>query len=667
MLINIDGQECKGFENQTIMDVAQANGIFIPSLCYEKQLKPIGACSLCIVEIEGEKRFVRACAMPIREGMVVFTKTPRIRTARKNILELTISAHTGDCKAPCVLACPAESDCQGYITLIKEGRLYEAIQLIKDAHPFPASVSRICPRPCEDKCRRQQIDEPVNIAELKQFVADWDLSNDAYIPSPVVITEKINIAIIGGGPAGLTAAYFLRRVGFNVDVFEEMPKMGGLLRYGIPEYRLKKSILDAELDVLQKMGITFHNNKRVGLSELQDNYNATIIAIGAGASKPLRCKGENAKGVQGAIAFLKAVACGESLELGKHVVVIGGSNTAMDVARTCIRLGAKVTVAYRRTRDEMPASTFEIEEALAEGVEFMFLTAPVEVTEENGHVTGITMQKMTLGEPDKSGRRQPIPLKGEGAEEWIKCNTIVVAVGQDVVKNGFEKLEDFNTDGNFRTKLPNVYAIGDVTGKSSYAIEAISHGKKVAHVVITDLQNNLQENKNSNCTDKITITPKWEILHNVLVKDEKTSINLSNFDYIQKTSRQTPNTIERAKQEASRCLSCGCAKYYDCKLIQLANDYEINPEVFPEKFHKKPAHTIDNRHSTICRDMNKCILCGLCVQVCDNETETKVGLLSAINRGFETTIDTAFGQALPESCTSCGKCVTSCPVGALII
>jgi len=659
MLVNIDGQECKGNENQTIMDLARANGIFIPSLCYEEKLKPIGACSLCIVEIEGERRFVRACAMPIRNGMMVHTKTPRIISARKNILEMTISTHTGDCKAPCVSACPASSDCQGYISLIAEGRLHEAVRLMKEAHPFPASIARICPRPCEEKCRRQLVEEPVNIAGLKQFASDWDLANDTYIPNVAQhpIKNK-NVAIIGGGPAGLTAAYFLRRIGFNVDVFEEMPKMGGLLRYGIPEYRLKKSVLDAELDILHKMGIVFHNNKRVGLSELQDDYDAVIIAIGAGASKPLRCKGENAKGVQGAIAFLKAVACGESHELGKHVVVIGGSNTAMDVARTSIRLGAEVTVAYRRTRGEMPADTIEIEEALAEGVKFMFLTAPLEVTEENGYVTGITLQKMALGEPDESGRRQPIPSNVKDSVEWIECNTIVVAVGQDVVKNGFEMLDGFNVDNNFRTELPQVYAIGDVTGKSSYAIDAISHGRKVANVVIADLQ----EKNIFACEYNDNQTPTWETLPDILVKDEKTS---DDFDYVEKIPRlfPTPTTMEQAKQEASRCLSCGCAKYYDCKLIQLANNYEINPEVFPVEFHKKPNSTIDNRHSTICRDMNKCVLCGLCVRVCDNEAEA--GILSAVGRGFETTISTAFGQALPKSCTSCGKCVSHCPVGAL--
>jgi len=658
MTVTINGKEYKGITGQTILSLASENNINIPTMCHGEELPPSGACGICVVEVTDVPRLLRACATPISNGMVIHTQSEKVISARKTLLELSLSTHSGDCAAPCRVACPAKTDCQGYISLIAEGKTNEAVMLMKEAHPFPASIARICPRPCEEKCRRKLVDEAVNIAGLKRYATDLSVSQ-----IPQILPETGNVvAIIGGGPAGLTAAYFLRRGGHMVDVFEQMPKMGGLLRYGIPEYRLPKAILDKELAVLQKIGIAFKNNMTLGedftIDQLQAKYDVVVIAIGAGASKPMWCKGEDAQNVWGGINFLKAIAKNESFSLqGKRVIVVGGSNTAMDTARTALRLGAEVIVSYRRTRDEMPAEKAEMEEAVAEGVQFLFLTAPKEITTLNGHATGITLQKMILGEPDASGRRSPIPQEGESAVEWVQADMIIGAIGQDVVMAGLSPLENLAVDNNFRTQLPGVYAIGDATGKSSYAIDAIAHGKKVATVVLDDMR------------------LPWETLPQIIVEDTKIA---ADFLHVPTAPRQqetfiktisnlfaethTGLTQEQAAEEAKRCLSCGCEAFEKCKLLKLSNMYKVEIDKFPESNHKKIKHPIDRR-GHIHRDINKCVHCYLCVSVCSQIADKEV--FSAIDRGFNSIIDTAFGEQMPNECKDCKKCVEHCPTGAL--
>jgi len=620
--------------------------------------------------VEGNNRLLRACATAAIDGMVIYTDSERVVSARKSLLELTLSTHSGDCKAPCQLACPAESDCQGHIALIAAGQLREAVKLMKDAHPFPASVARICPRPCESECRRKLVDEPINIASLKRFAADSDimtagLVDSMYVPEVAPDTGK-SIAIIGGGPAGLTAAYFLRRLGHNVDVFDSLPKMGGLLRYGIPEYRLPKAIVDAETEVIRKIGVNFFNgvNPDIALPQLQSQYSAVIIAIGAGVSRPIGCTGDDK--VIGGLDFLRAVASAKPPVIGKHVIVVGGSNTAMDAARTALRLGAEVTVAYRRTKDEMPAEPSEIEEAIAEGVNFMFLVAPLEVTEKDGAVSGMKLQKMTLGEPDKSGRRSPVPQPG--SEEWIPADTIIAAIGQSVSATGIEL--PLNVDDTFRTAAPGVFAIGDATGKTAYAIEAIGHGRRAASTVHGYLTSGDEHSPAANKTND----PDYP-LPKILSKDTKKSVDFTDIAIAPRQNGSLAPTIEsfneihqlltptQAAHEADRCLSCGCSDYYECKLIKLANLYGSSTESFSGDCHSKPTHSVDNSNFYFHRDMNKCVQCGLCVRVCEDISQT----ISAVGRGFETTVSAAFGQPLQntDECKLCGNCVSHCPVGAL--
>jgi formate dehydrogenase major subunit len=310
--LNIDGKECTAFPGQTILEVARANKIEIPTLCHDDRVKIYGSCGMCVVEVKGSRKLIRACSTEVAPDMIVSTNTARVRQSRKITLELLLSDHSGDCRPPCVKACPANTDCQGYAGLIANGQYREAVALIKEKIPIPASIGLICPHPCEDECRRQLVEEPVSIAALKYFVGDWDLKcGDPYVPEVKPATGK-KVAVIGSGPAGLTAAYYLVLNGHQVTVYDAMPEPGGMLRYGIPQYRLPKEILDKEIDLIAQLGVEFVNSTRVGtdisLEYLRENNDAVFIAIGAWRSSRMRVQGEDTPGVYGGIDFLREIA-----------------------------------------------------------------------------------------------------------------------------------------------------------------------------------------------------------------------------------------------------------------------------------------------------------------------------------------------------------------------
>ena len=354
--LNIDGKEVLGLPGQTILEVARENDIYIPTLCFDERTKIYGSCGLCMCEAEGNPKLLKACATEIAPNMVVRTNTKRVIESRKTNLELLLSNHVGDCRPPCVLACPAQTDCQGYVGLIANGEYGEALELVKDKIPLPASLGRVCPHPCEEECRRGLIDEPISIQMLKRFAADQDLMEDEmFLPECEPATGK-SVAVIGGGPMGLSAAYFLKQMGHDVTVFESMPKAGGMLRYGIPEYRLPKEVLDMEISAIEKLGVNIITNTKIGVDipfdTVRADHDAVLLGIGAWISTGVGCKGEDADGVIGGIDFLRKVVRNEEIELGEKVAIVGGGNTAMDACRTAVRLGAKeVYNIYRRTKD----------------------------------------------------------------------------------------------------------------------------------------------------------------------------------------------------------------------------------------------------------------------------------------------------------------------------
>lgn len=667
----INGVSIEATKGETILKIATDNGIEIPTLCYHENVALYGACGVCLVEVKGMPKLLRACSAIASDGMEIYTESERVVKARKVALELLMSDHKGDCVGPCSLNCPAGTDCQGYIKQIALGNDYEAVKIIKDKLPLPASIGRVCPHPCETACRRQHVEEPISIAFLKYFAADNVLKSDKpFIPEVSAPTGK-KVSIIGGGPAGLTAAYYLAVKGHSVTIYDKMPKMGGMLRYGIPEYRLPKKVLDAEISEIESLGVKMINNISIGsditFDEIKEQSDATLVAIGAWKSSGIYCKGDDAEGVLGGIDFLREVSLGNDINIGNRVAVVGGGNTAMDACRTAVRLGAKeVYVIYRRTQAEMPAEEIEIKEAMEEGVVFKFLTNPAEVISENGKVKAVKLQIMELGEPDTSGRRSPVPV--EGKFEILELDTIIAAIGQKVNVKGFEQLE-LNQRGiisaderTFRTSVEGVFAVGDATNRgASIAIAAIGEANKAAVVIDGYLFGLDIPYRKPFVSEKKVTAEMFEGKEKIKrAQMPHRSAEERKHDFLEINYGFSE---QQARDEAKRCLECGCHDYKDCSLIRHANRYDLFVNRFDGDLHTS---FTEEKLVTIERDQGKCILCGLCVRVCD-EVVNK-GILGLVGRGFNTVIKPEFNN--PDTikhCKDCNKCVEVCPTGALKI
>ena len=640
--LTINGKAVQAPEGSTILEAARLADIYIPTLCYDEAVEVYGACGLCVVEAQGIPKLLRSCSAKVSEGMVVNTESERVVQSRKIAMELLMSAHDGDCVAPCQLNCPAKTDCQGYVGLIANGEYDAAIKLIKNKIPLPASIGRVCPHPCEKACRRKNVEEPINIAQLKAFAADMDLKSDSYVPECKPASGK-TVAVIGGGPAGLTAAYYLTIMGHSVTVYDMMDKMGGMLRYGIPQYRLPKEVLDKEIAIIEKAGVKLVNNVKLGrdftIKSLKEQNDAVIVAVGAWKSSSMRTPGEDLEGVYGGIDFLRAVIKGNAPEIGEKVAICGGGNTAMDACRTAVRLGAKeVYVIYRRTRNEMPADKLEIDEAEEEGVTYKFLTNPLSFNGENGKLKSVTLQLMELGEPDASGRRKPVPI--EGKTEEIELDSVILAIGQKLVAEDVSELT-LNNRGNieadpdfFTTDIEGVFAIGDATNRgASIAIEAIGEADRCARAVDAFLNGQALD------TRVPYISKRDESTIDYSDREQKSRLNPKvlapevrnkNFDEV-----SLGFTEEEAQEEAKRCLECGCREYFKCKLLKVAQRYDIMPERFK----------------------------GVMPQKREVMNLSSIGLLG---RGFTTDVSPAFSLPLDRTnCNNCGLCVQLCPTGSL--
>lgn len=667
--LNIDGVEVRGYKGQTILEIARENGIEIPTLCHDERVKQYGSCGLCVVEAVGMPKLMRSCSTEALDNMVLKTNTHRVVEARTIALEMLMSDHSGDCQGPCVLACPGNTDCQAYVGLIANGQYELANKVIKDKLPLPASIGRVCPHPCETSCRRGLVDEPIQIASLKYFAGDKDLEmEEPYIPEMAPKTGK-KVNIIGGGPGGLTAAYFLLVNGHDVTIYDQMPKLGGMLRYGIPQYRLPKSILQKEIDIIEKMGAKLVPNTKIGrdvsFEHIKNSADATLVAVGAWSSTKLGVPGEDNEGVLGGIEFLENYVTNKPFAAGDRVAVVGGGNTAMDACRTSVRLGAKeVFNIYRRTKDQMPAEQIEITEAEEEGVVFKELVNPISIQKVEGGLE-LTLQVMELGEPDASGRRSPVPI--EGKTESIVVDCVISAIGQILNPKGLEDIALTRRgtiaadESTFATNIEGVFAIGDATNKGAdIAIAAIGDAKRAVEVIGTYLDGEMVGYK----------APFYSVIEGMTADDfedrERTyrvhrdhvdaEIRRNNFEEV-----VVNFSDEDARKEASRCLECGCMDLYECKLLKYSNEYKINPDRWSgEKHHRN----IDDGHPLIDRNSDKCILCGLCVRTC--EEVMGISALGLVHRGFETIVKPTMDLPLQGSgCISCGQCISVCPTGAL--
>ena len=403
--------------------------------------------------------------------MVIDTESEEVKKARRFSLELLLSNHYADCIGPCKETCPAGVDVQGYISLIEKGMYKEAVGLIKEDNPLPAICGRVCVRPCEVACRRNLLDENsgVGIDYLKRFAADKDLESEVHYRPNVLPDSGKSVAVIGGGPGGLSAAYWLAQSGHKVDIYEAMPHAGGWLRYGIPEYRLPNSVLEKEISTITELGVNIFTNKKLGenisYKELKDKYDAVILTIGSQKGTLVGVEGEDADGVYSGIDFLRNMeATGQRYDFkGKKIIVVGGGNTAMDCCRTSRRCDSEdVTVVYRRTEAEMPANPIEIHESKLEGVKYMFLTSPVKILKgENGKLKSMVCLKMELGEPDASGRRRPIAI--EGSEFEIECDYILAAIGQKTDVGFINDINQFAENGELK-----INKWGDIEANSKH-------------------------------------------------------------------------------------------------------------------------------------------------------------------------------------------------------
>jgi formate dehydrogenase major subunit len=704
--IEVDGRVVEGFEGQTILEVCRDNGIEIPTLCYEPKLPGFGACRMCVVDVEGEEHPPISCSRQAEAGMKVQTQTDEIRRLRRTNLELIFSDHNAYCLPPCQNKCPSHIDIPGFLKQNAEGNFREAARIFKRTIPFPSILGRVCPAPCEEHCRRDEVDEAIAIRDSHRFHGDMVIRDmlDEGIDPPLPFERSAptgrRVAVIGSGPAGMAAAYYLLINGHDVTVLERDPAPGGMLRYGIPQYRLPKvEVLEAEYESVSRLGGRVVCNQELGkdftLDDLQlQGYDAVLVAIGCYDTNKLGVPGEDAAEVLDGLEYLRTATLGLPYpgHQGKRVVVIGGGFTSMDCSRTSIRQGAaEVTLVYRRDMKDMPAAN-EVHEAIEEGVTAIFQAGPTRVlTDDAGNVTGVEFIRMQLGEPDASGRRRPEPAPG--TEFTIPCDRVLLAIGQgpqlDWIGPGSQgpratKNRRLQADAvTFETGRPGVFATGDVRIGAATVVQAIGEGRRAAYAIDAYLKgHDLASIK----TRQTLAEPQPEFLSIVPftaeVKEPRYRLKALEAEerrdsYVE---YEIPYSVEDIVAESTRCLQCTCEAIGYCDLRRLGIEYgttlrtlEPRPNagagvrsVAENRFTGVNHDYIrDDSHAFILREPSRCIDCGRCANVCAEVVGA--ACYDFMRIGFDTLVTTPLDMSLNDTpCVSCGRCAETCPTGALM-
>jgi NADPH-dependent glutamate synthase beta subunit-like oxidoreductase/Pyruvate/2-oxoacid:ferredoxin oxidoreductase delta subunit len=517
-------------------------------------------------------------------------------------------------QAPCQGGCPNSGDIRGWIGTVaqrhklglsREEAYTRAWRMITDVNPFPSVLGRVCPHPCESHCNRSEKDGSVAINAMERFLGDWAIENSIPLASLEAGRQPESIGVIGAGPSGLSFAYQMARRGYRVTVYERRAEPGGMLRHGIPDYRLPPEVLEAEIRRIVDLGVEIRLNTAIGrdvmLEELRDLHPILFLGIGAQKGRRLGVPGEEGPGVWSGTDYLDRVNHHKPVSLGEQVVVVGGGNTAVDAARTARRSGAEVTLLYRRTRAEMPATPGEVEEAIAEGVALEFLAAPVELERLNGGLETVVVQRMQLGEPDESGRRRPLPI--EGSEYRVPADSLIAAVSQEPEWDGLDALDlgdHWPEADESGVVIDGVYAGGDVLGLGIAGM-AIAHGRRAAeavHARLRGLPPPPPESRETVGADNILMELHEE-------KPPALPLHLSPEEGLAHPEAEVSRGITETAflEEAERCFSCGMC--YGCQHCWMY----CTPGCFTKVEESRPGV-----YFTL--SLDECEKCGKCIEVC---------------------------------------------------
>jgi len=667
--LTINGRTLAAREGETVLEVARREGIYIPALCHVEDTAAWGACRMCLVEVSGMQKLQAACTTWVADGMVVETDTPRVRARRESYLRMYLSDHNAYCEAPCTHACPTHIDIPGYIAALAAGDFDGAADIVRAELPFPGVLGRVCPRYCEPVCRRGDVDEPIAICALHRAAADHERKAGESLRTARPSGKRV--AVIGAGPAGLAAAWFLTQRGHQVTIYDGREKPGGLMRYGIPGFKLPSKVLDDELQPLWDAGVRFVGGSQVAGADmgggtgaaggpsslLNAGFDAVVLATGSGPAPGSRAgggkKAEGRASSSGAVLdgadLLERVRSGEKVVLAKNVIVAGDGVVALDTARTALRLGAaQVTIVTPCQADAFPAGNRELASAAEEGVKVEYGVKIAKA--ESLAAAGTTVIVAT--EPCDGKRLEADPFTGRTAEE-------------------------------------GVFAAGDAVAGAQSVIHAVAAGKRTALAVdawlrgedLAALEKRLSSYTALTYLEQLKAAGELGALGRRLA--ERAPVWLKMGATAEPAARATmPKAskgkrlasleveIERglgaaaAQAEAQRCLQCVCPSLGDCDLQRLGVEYGITTNELVAKDCRVRDVEPQYEHPFIRRDMDRCISCGRCVRVCRDVAGP--ACYDFTGRGFTMKVDTPYGEALQlADCISCGRCVSACPTGAL--
>ncbi len=705
--LNIDGRALTGTHGQTILEVCRDNAIDVPTLCYEAKLAGFGACRMCVVEIDGEEIPSISCHRAAEDGMVVKTQTDQLRRLRRTNLELIFSDHNAYCLPPCQNKCPSNIDIPGFLKANTEGDFRESARIFKRTIPFPSILGRVCPAPCEEHCRRDEVEEAIAIRDSHRYAGDEVLreQKDGVEPPLPFETQPATgkkVAVIGSGPAGMAAAYYLLIAGHEVTVFERDPAPGGMLRYGIPEYRLpKKEVLEPEYEAVWRLGAKLVCNKALGRDFSLDDlaaqgFDASIVATGCYTTNKLGAPNETADGVIDGLEYLKTATLGLPYpgHKGSRVVVVGGGFTAMDCMRTSVRQGAaEVTLVYRRDMKAMPAAS-EVHEALEEGAKAIFQAGPTRVLVDAANkVTGVEFVRMRMGEPDASGRRRPEPAPG--TEFVVECDRVLLAIGQGPDLSWIGPGNDGIADNRgrlkadavtFTTGRPGVFGAGDVRIGSATVVQAVAEGRRCAYAVDAFLKGaDLSQLHSPGVEPLVEWDPGFLSIppYTGEVKEPRHRLSAMPAEVRARSyaEYEIPYAQSEAMAESARCLQCTCEAIGYCDLRNLGIEYGTTLQTLePGNNHGAGFRSVtenrftganhdyirDDSHALILREPSRCIDCGRCANVCAEVVGA--ACYDFMRTGFDTLVTTPLDMSLNDTpCVSCGRCAETCPTGALML